>query len=422
MTNLIFEAVKICDPHSAHHGQHQHLLIENGIIKTISDQPILNANYPRISAAHLTLSPAWTDLQAFNGETGYEHKETLTTLSKSALYGGFARVAILPNTNPVADSKNMITYLKNQSKLLPIELLPIGAISKNAEGKDISEAFDLHQAGAIAFSDGLTESNDPKLLKNALQYLQHFDGQLMITPDEPVFSEHGQMNEGIQSVRLGMIGMPNIAEKIAIQRALETLRYTGGKLHLSKISTTEGVALIRQAKAQKLHVTADTEAYRFAFTDADLTSFDTNLKIKPPFRTQADINALLEGIKDGTIDAIISAHIPHDTECKKLEFNLADFGIIGLETAFASLRTFTDLNTSQIIENLAIKPAKILKLAVPKIAENEIANLTLFDENLEYQFTEKHIKSKSKNTPFVGMKLKGKVRGVFTKGQFFEVE
>ncbi len=421
MSNLILEAVQICDSRSPFQGQQKHLLIENGYLSQISDTPFNRPDIRKISASDLMISPIWTDIQTFNGVSGYEYKETLETLSKSALSGGFGRVIVLPNTQPVLDTKSAVTALRNQVQFLPIEVLPMGAISKNAEGKEIAELFDLQDAGVVAFSDGLTQKSNLKLLKNVLQYLQHFDAQLIITPYESTLSANGQMHEGENSARLGMVGIPRMTEKIAILNALEILRYTGGKLHFSKISTNQGVDIIRQAKADGLSVTADTEAYRFAFTDADLFDFDTNLKVQPPFRTTIDQKAILEGLKDGTIDTIISAHLPQDIESKRLEFNLAEFGIIGLETAYASLRTFTDLSSSQIIEKLSIKSAELLKLPLPKIEVGKPANFTLFDENQEYIFAEKDIQSKSTNTPFIGKKLKGKVKGVFTKGQFSEV-
>lgn len=422
MTNLILEAVNICDPHSTYHNQQKNISVENGVIRRISDEKITLENAKKIPAAHLTISPAWIDMQTFNGETGYEHKETLETLSLSAISGGFSKVMVLPNTQPVADKKSVISFLKNQSKLLPIEILPMATVSQNAQGKNISEMIDLFQAGALAFSDGLAETNNLKLLKNALHYLRHIHVPLIVIPDEVALSEHGQMHEGICSTRLGMKGIPNIAEKMAIQAALDVLEYTGGKLHLSKISTSEGVSLIRRAKAKGLDVSADTEAYRFAFTDEDLSTFDTNLKVKPPFRTSKDNRSVLDGVKDGTIDALISAHIPHDIESKRLEFNLADFGIIGLETVYASLRTYTHLSTPQIVKCLAINPAKILRMKPSTIQENVPADFTLFDENLTYRFTQEHIKSKSKNTPFLGKMLTGKVVGVFTKGKFTAME
>jgi dihydroorotase len=278
--------------------------------------------------------------------------------------------------------------------------------------------IDLHQAGVVAFTDGLKPVWHSDILVKTLQYLQTFDGLLINRPEDTLLTQFGNMHEGIASTMLGLKGMPALAEEMMIARDLRFLEYAGGKIHFSAISTAKSVQLIREAKQKGLQVSCDIAAHQIAFEDTALMGFDTNLKVNPPFRTRQDIQALLEGLADDTIDAIVSDHNPLDEECKKLEFDLAEFGIIGLETAFAVINTYRgELPLEKIIEKLTVIPRLILDLPLPELQEGKPANLTVFNSEDEWQFTEKHIRSKSKNTPFIGHTFKGKALAIINNGK-----
>jgi len=332
----------------------------------------------------------------------------------------------LPNTKPVVQTKESIAYYKGFAKTQAVDILPAAAITKNCEGKDFTEMLDLHHAGAIAFTDGDHPLWNADILLKTLQYLYPIDGLLMNRPEETTLALFGQMHEGIESTLLGMKGIPSTAEELIIMRDLKLLEYAYSQitekkenpaLHFSTISTARAVELIREAKAKGVPVSCDIAAHQLAFTDADLKEFDTNLKVNPPFRAKSDIEALLAGLADGTIDAIVSDHNPHDEESKNLEFDMADFGIIGLETAFSVANTYGQLPIEALIEKLTTNPAVLLRLTSNTISEESPANLTVFNPEQEWIFTEKDIRSKSKNTPFIGHSLKGKVLAIVNKNQ-----
>lgn len=380
-------------------------------------------NYQKLDCQDAFVSVGWCDMRAFVPEPGMEHRETLLTASKAASLGGFTQVAILPNTKPTIENKENIYFLEQENKKTnaKVAFLAIAALTHKAEGQEMTQMYDLHKAGAVAFSDGLKNVSHTGVLMRALQYAQAFDGLVMQLPSDKNLS-NGHMHEGITSTKLGLKGLPSIAEEMMIQRDLEILRYTGGKIHFSTISTARSVELIRKAKQEGLNVTCDIAAYQLSFLDEDLAKnefiFDTFLKVFPPLRTQNDKNALLEGLKDNTIDVIVSNHIPHDEESKKLEFDLADFGMINFQTAFAAIRKQTEnhLSLEEIIKKITTNPRQILKLKEPQIKEGEKANLTIFYPNEEWKFEKKMNASKSKNSPFIDLStsLKGKVFMTFS--------
>ncbi|WP_242920606.1 dihydroorotase [Pontibacter liquoris] len=414
---ILLRAATIYDSQSIFHQQQQHILIENGVITYIGpDEPEADQV---ISTENLCVSAGWVDMYAAVGEPGLEFKEDLESLSAAAAAGGFTEVLCLPNTQPVVQSKAGISYLKSRSALLPVTLHPLAAVTADTDGKDLSEMIDLHQAGALAFTDGTRPVQGADVLLKALQYLQSFDGLLLNRPDNTRLSDHGQMHEGQASTRLGMKGIPALAEEVMVTRDLQLLAYTGGKLHFSLVSTAAAVEAIRQAKAAGLQVTCDVASYQLAFTDEEIPPFDTNYKVTPPFRGQTDAQAIKEGLKDGTIDALVSAHVPQDTESKKLEFDLAEFGIINLETAFAVANTTLSdtLSTAQLVEKLTTNPRRILGLPQPRLAEGEKANLTLFDPSRTWVPAPEKARSKSDNSPFFGRQLTGSVLGIIHKGQ-----
>lgn len=421
----LLKSVKIIDKKSDFNGQVKDILIDEGKISKIADKIDEKAD-KLIEGENLHVSIGWIDMRVSPKDPGYESKEDLSSLCKAAIAGGFTRIVTLPNTKPTVQTKESIAYYKGFSKTQLVDILPAAAVTKNCEGKDFTEMLDLHNAGAVAYTDGEHPLWNADILLKTLQYLYPINGFLMNRPEEATLTLFGQMHEGIESTLLGMKGIPSTAEELIVMRDLKLLEYafsqvsekrTHSALHFSTISTKRAVELMREAKAKGLPVSCDIAAHQLAFTDADLKEFDTNLKVNPPFRAKTDIEALQAGLADGTIDVIVSDHNPQDEESKNLEFDMADFGIIGLETAFAVANTHSKLPIEAIIDKFTTNPAQLLRLPEETIHEGSLANLTIFNPDLEWAFTEKDIRSKSKNTPFVGHLLKGKVVGVINKNQ-----
>lgn len=424
---ILLKSVKIIDSSSEFNGQTKDILIENGIIKQIAEG-IESPADQTISGENLHVSAGWIDMRVSPKDPGYESKEDLNSLSAAAMTGGFTEIVTLPNTKPVVQTKEAIAYVKNFALSQLINIYPTGAVTKNCEGKDFTEMLDLHQAGAVAFTDGDHTLWNADILLKTLQYLAPIDSLLMNRPEEPSMTIFGQMHEGIESTLLGMKGIPSTAEELMLMRDLKLLEYYLGDnfapknnscLHFSTISTKNGVELIRQAKIKGLPVSCDIAAHQLAFTDVDLRNFDTNFKVNPPFRSQEDIEALKKGLADGTIDVIVSDHNPQDEESKNLEFDMADFGVIGLETAFSVANTYSKLSLEKIIEKLTTIPRKLLRLKNVSIKESNEANLSIFDPSQEWIYESKNIQSKSKNSPFIDKKITGKVKAVINKGKVF---
>jgi dihydroorotase len=414
----LIQSALVIDANSPFHLQKKDILIENGIIKTISENIKSEDIAQTISSENLCVNIGLMDLRCHVPDLGFEFKETLETARKAAAAGGFTEICLLPNMNPPLDSKDSLAYvLKDNDKNL-VKTHPIAALSLKTKGEDLSEMLDLHRAGAVAFSDGLQCVHNTDILLKTLLYLQPVEALLIQRPEEQTLTRYGQMNEGIVATHLGLKGLPSLAEVLIIQRDLEILRYTGGKIHFSCISSQKSVALIRQAKQEGLAVTCDVSANHLYFTEEKLYDFDTNFKLNPPLRTETDRQALWQGIADDTIDAIVSDHQPQDTENKELEFDLAAFGAIGLQTALLATNTKRDtISLEKIVEKFCQNPRKILQKNIPCIKEGEVANLCVWDSKQESVFTKESILSKSKNSPFIGETLKGKIYAVFNDKQ-----
>ncbi|MBD1398785.1 dihydroorotase [Pontibacter sp. JH31] len=414
---ILLKAVQIYDPTSSFHLKRQHVLIDQGMITYIGDD--LQEADRVLDMEGLCVSTGWVDMYAQVGEPGLEHKEDIESLSQAAAAGGFTDVLCMPNVQPVVQSKGAINFLKSKSAALPVNLLPAGAVTVDTQGKELTEMIDLQRAGAMAFTDGDRPLQGAEVIVKALQYLQPFGGLLMNRPEHTRLTEFGQIHEGLVSTQLGMKGIPALAEEVMVTRDLQLLAYTGGRLHFSLISSAGSVEAIRQAKAAGLDVTCDVASYQVAYTDETMAPFDTNYKVSPPFRSHTDAEAIKQGLQDGTIDAVVSAHQPHDTESKKLEFDLAEFGIINLETAFAVANTTMAgiLSLENLIEKLTSRPREILRLPACGIAKGAKACLTLFHPKLTWRPTQHSIKSKSTNSPFLEQELTGKVIGIINKGQ-----
>ncbi|HTB51597.1 MAG TPA: dihydroorotase [Ferruginibacter sp.] len=412
---VLIKQATIVNSTSPFNGHVKDIYIKDGIIITIADTITEKAD-KIIEAKNLSISIGWIDVFSHFCDPGYEHRETLETGAKAAAAGGFTEVMVMPNTNPVIHSKSQVEYIIQKSKDLSVTIHPIGAITKNTEGKELAEMYDMQQSGAIAFSDGNNSIQQPGILLKALQYVLAFDGTVIQLPDDKSISPHGLMNEGIVSTQLGLPGKPAIAEELMIARDIELVKYTGSKIHFTGVSTKKSIELITKAKADGLKITCSVTPYHVFFCDEDLSTYDTNLKVNPPLRTKEDMLALREAIKKGTIDCFSSHHIPQNADSKICEFEYAKNGMVGLETLFGSILSITD-NPSLVVEQLTIAPRKIFGLPIPEIKEGAIANLTLFDTTTEFTVEESMIKSKSKNSAFVGKKLKGKVIGILHGGK-----
>jgi dihydroorotase len=420
MSTLILEA-KILDPHSPYHKKKANILIKDNIISYIGNRKPKAIR--TINKKGCLLTPGWMDMQANFCDPGHEQKEDLSTGRNVAMAGGFTEVAILPNTMPVIQTKNDIEYIKRHNSSSLVQLLPIAAISKNLEGQDFTEILDLAAAGAVAFSDGLLSLWNTDLLRKSLQYVQKFDGLVIDRPQEKWLSQFGVMNEGVNSALLGMKGIPALAEEVSVARDIQILEYTGGRLHLSNLSSSKSVALVRKAKKKGLKLTCDVALHQLIYTDDTVLDFDATYKVSPPFRTQSDINSLLRGINDGTIDAIVTAHQPQDEENKKLEFDYAANGMNNMQAALPLLNMLKkDIPFELLISKITSGPRSILGSEQPIIEKGAVANLTLFSPSEKWNFDSDSNESKSKNSPLFSQELTGKVIAIFNNGKAQEFD
>ncbi|WP_203256966.1 dihydroorotase [Hyunsoonleella ulvae] len=406
--NILIKSATILDTKSDFHNTTQDILIEDGLISKIGTNLKNPKKHQEIALENLHISQGWFDSSVSFGEPGFEERETIVNGIKTAALSGFTTVALNPNTNPIADSSADISFIKTKSANSAVDVLPIGALTKRGKGEDLAELFDMMNAGAVAFYDYKTPISNPNLLKIALQYASNFDGLVCSFPQEDSISGLGVMNENITSTSLGLKGNPALAEELQVARDLFLLEYTGGKLHIPTISTAKSVALIKEAKVKGLNVSCSVAIHNLYFTDENLTEFNTNFKVKPPLRTQNDIDVLINGVKDGTIDMVTSDHNPLDIELKKVEFDHADYGSIGLESAFgALLQKFTLKKTIEILT----KGKQRFGVNDTPIKVGNKLNATLFNPSTKYTFSGQHILSKSHNSIFKGETLKGSVYG-----------
>ncbi len=412
--NMLLKSAKIIDSSSPFNQKVKDILIKDGQIVTIADKIKEEKDIAVFTRENLHVSIGWCDMHTNLRDPGFEHKENIESGILAAIAGGYTAIACSPNTLPVIHSKSEVEYVINKAKNRAVGIFPIGAITKNLEGKDLTEMHDMLQAGAIAFSDGKKTIKNTGMIKIAMQYAKGINTLLIIHPEDKDLAPSGMVHEGVHSTRSGLSGSPSLAEEIMVSKNIELAAHYGVKIHFLAVSTSKSVELIRAAKAKGIQITAGVNAYNLLLDDSNIETFDSNYKVNPPLRTKSDIEALINGLKDGTIDVINSDHSPEDEESKIVEFDQARFGMIGLETAFAVINTSLNskLSTEQIIEKIAINPRKILGIPSPTIAEKSKANLTLFDPSFKWTFGLADIKSKSKNTPFIGTDFIGKALGV----------
>ncbi len=414
----LIKKAKIIDPASEHHLKIKDIAIDGNIIVNINDQ--IDAITPDvIELEGLHVSVGWFDVGVYLGEPGQEHRETKSSLNQACITGGFTTIATSGNETFPILTKSDLSFLNQPFDNQAITILPLGAVTMDQKGKDLSEMYDLKTNGAIAFSDHQHTIQDPSLMIRALEYCKIFDGLILQTPTDSRIAAGGMMHEGKVSTHLGLKGIPSLAEIVTINRDLELLKYVGSKLHFSSVTTAEGVELIRNAKSQGLQVTCSVNVHNLVFTDENLEGFDSNLKLFPPLRTQRDLEALWQGLLDGTINYVESGHLPCDPEIKAVEFPYAAFGAIGLETIFSLLCTYAKpgFDIVQVINHICYNQRKLFGQE-NTIANGSVADLTFFNPKEVWTFQEENIGSLGKNTPCVGMPLTGKVIGTFAQQKF----
>ena len=418
MNTLLLRQVTVVDPGGPHHDETMDVLIADGKIARIGKR-LPKDDAPEVRMEGLHVSPGWVESRAHFRDPGEEYKQGILNGLDAAAAGGFTRVAVLPSTEPAMDSRAGVEYVLRKADGHAVRVLPLGALTKGLKGEQLAEHFDMRQAGAVACCDDQHPVRNTRLMLLALQYALNFDGRVIAFPLDHDLSAHGQMHEGHMNVRLGLRGIPAMAEAVGLARDLALLEYTGSRMHVATVSTAESVELIRQAKAKKLRVSASVAAHNLLLDDGCLRGFDTAYKVLPPLRDAAHIEALRDGVKDGTIDTITSDHRPEDIEHKKVEFPQAAFGMIGLETAFAVANTALKgrLSVRKMVERFCHGPRAAFGLAVPHIAEGDEAELSLFLPDHDWTFSEADITSRSKNTPFIGYHFTGRPVGIIAQGQ-----
>lgn len=411
---LIIREAKIIDSESPFNNKTADILIVDGFIKKIGTSLPNLENADEVKHDNLHVSQGWFDSSVSLGEPGFEDRETISNGLLVAAKSGFTAIALQPNSFPIIDNQSQINFVVNKANGFATQLFPIGALTKESQGKDMTELYDMKKAGAVAFGDYNTSLDNANLLKIALQYVQDFDGLIIAFAQDDKIKGNGVANEGTVSTRLGLKGIPNLAEELQIARNLFLLEYTGGKLHIPTISTAKSVQLIKEAKAKGLNVTCSVAVHHLVLTDEKLEGFDTRFKVTPPLRTETDRKALIAGILENTIDMITSDHNPIDIEHKKMEFDLAKNGTIGLESAFGALLTVFPLE--KIIEKLT-SGKTTFGIESHTIDEGKKANITLFNPKGQRIFSKSSILSKSKNSAFLGMETKGEVYGIVNQNQ-----
>jgi dihydroorotase len=420
---ILIKNAKIIDSTSKHDNKVCDILINNNVIEKIGKSIQMDSETRIFKSDNLHLSQGWMDLHVNFGQPGFEQRETIDNGLKSAAQGGFTDVLLMPNTNPSIDNSTMVEFLKRYNTKSIVNIQVAGNLTKKQKGENIVEIHDMINSGCLAFTDDKKSIQSNELMKIALQYIKDTKSIIMNFPNDKKIQNKGVINEGIISTSLGLRGIPNIAEELMLERDITLCRYTESKIHQSYISTKESIKKIKEAKESGVNISSDVALHNIFLTEDRVNNFDSRYKVLPPLRTKEDNNAIIQGLKDGTIDVITSDHSPYEIETKKIEFDNAAFGIIGLESAFGLIVKNLDqhLKINQIIDKISVNPRKILGLKQNSIEVGNTANITLFDPSMKWIFNEDSIKSKSMNSPFIGDKLKGKALAIYNNNQFMEL-
>ena len=412
--NVLLKQAKIIDPSSSHHNVRKDILIKSGTIMSIEDAIDTNEVDQIITSKDLHVSKGWIDLKAHFCDPGYEYLETIASGLEKAASGGFTRVAILPSTNPVMDHKASIDSVFRKSQGFASQPIPMGCLTKGMKGEELAELFDMQNSGAGLFTDDRT-SISPGVLNNALMYAQNFNGQITVSVGNPSLYKNAQINEGMAPLKTGMKGEPRVSEIIEIERHLRIVEHTNSKLHISGVSTEEGTNLIAAAKKKGLNITAEAHIMNVCFDDSEVLDFDTSFKTIPPLRVKSDSKALLKGLKNGTIDCVVSNHRPTDEDQKDVDFENASFDTPQLQTVFAALNSMPEMNIELLVTILCERPSSLLNIKDNSIENKSLANITIFDPNEKFDTTVLSSKDK-KHSPFITESLTGKVIGVLNNG------
>ena len=412
--NSLIKSATIIDKNSEFHNKSVDILIKNGIISDIAENIKNSKNYSEISFPNLHVSNGWFDYSVCSGEPGYEERDNLLNTLNVAAKSGFTSVGLQPNTFPVTEKSTEIEYLKAIAKNSNIDIYPIGALTKKSDGSELAELFEMKNAGAIGFGDYKKSIVNPNMLKLALLYSKDFNLPIFSFPLNKEISNNGVMNESKTSTMLGLKGIPNISEEIQIMRDIRILEYTGGNLHIPYISTRKSLELIKKAKNKGLNISCSTCVHNLFFNDTHLGDFNTKFKVLPPLRTQDDIDQLISGVKDGSIDMVTSDHNPLDIELKNVEFDKAEFGTIGLESLFGALNRIFPIKTTI---NILTRGKKVFGIEETEIKIGTQADLSLFNPINSFVFNDDNVLSMSKNSIFIGSSLKGKVYGTISNGK-----
>ncbi len=424
ISSILFKNAKVIDPFQEE-SYDTDILVDKGKILTLSKNISEKEAKAQIDLKGLYLAPGFVDLHVHFREPGYENSETIETGCRAALAGGFTKVCCMPNTDPAIDTRETVRFIYEKAENEIVDVYPIAAVTKGRKGEELTEMVELAEAGAVAFSDDGTPIKNAQLMRFALEYSKITGKPVINHAEDSQLKADGIMNEGVVSTQLGISGNPGIAEQIMIARDLRLVEFVNARIHIPHVSTAGSVELIRQAKAKGLTVTAEATPHHFSLTDEYMRSFDANGKVAPPLRTEDDRLAIIAGIKDGTIDAIATDHAPHIYDTKETSLDLASYGMIGLETAFALAMTNLvhkeAITLMELIKLLTIKPATLMQLPLPIFEKSAEANFTIFNLDEWWVFSRKNIYSKSYNSPFIGNEFTGRVKAVFAKSHYVTI-